>query len=134
MIGAARLVPPIVHQWLPLSGPCSHSIPVLSCTASPVYGSASAETSATARLVPHPMAGQPEACSCQEGAPNSSLQPPPPAPNPSRLPAFSPPSFQTVSPKYAPPVSNSSLVPPTATTCGEDAGYSTKPRLLAVGP
>ena len=42
------------------------------------------------------------------------LQPPPPAPEP----------FQTVSPCQVPPSpSGARRVPPTATTCGEEAGY-----------
>ena len=48
--------------------PCRHSLPVVSCTARPVYGSASADTSATARLVPHPKVDHVEAACCQDAA------------------------------------------------------------------
>src|SRR6266576_2105775 len=109
MIGDERLVPPIVHQC---SFNSSHSAPE-SCTAKPVYGSASADTSATARPPEQPTAPQLARSSCQAGAANVTLQPPPPAPLP----------FHTVSPVQT-PLLRLKRVPPTATTSGEEAGNS----------
>ena len=51
---------------------------------------------------------------CQRRAGKIVLQPPPPAPSP----------FQTVSPSQMLPGPSFSRVPPTATTCGEEAGNS----------
>src|SRR5690348_7827323 len=60
------------------------------------------------------MALQSAPCCCQAGAVKTTLQPPPPAPDP----------FQTDSPCQVPPASSvASRVPPTDTTCGDEAGY-----------
>jgi hypothetical protein len=94
MSGEARLVPPTWTQP-PL---------LLSYTAAPVLGSASAETSATVRLE------QPESC-CHEGFASKAEQPEP-APD------------QADSETHVEPLTFS-VVPPTAVTFGDAAGYST---------
>src|SRR6476469_491073 len=119
MIGAATLVPPIIVQ------PRLPSYSVESYTATPVYGSASAETSATARRDPQPTAGHAAKLCCHVSAVKLALQPPPPAPNPSGRPFRQPPSFRTLSRSQALDVAFSfRRVPPTAITWGELAGYS----------
>src|SRR5689334_21795574 len=96
--GAATLVPPNTSQpaLLRLTGPY---------TATPVLGSATAETSATVRF-------EQPASVCQVGLPNTVLQP---------LPA----PLHTVSVQPRVLAAALSEVPPTAVTCGDDAGYST---------
>src|SRR5205809_2453761 len=96
--GADTLVPPNTIQpeaWR-LVGPY---------TATPVLGSAIADTSAAARML------QPGSC-CQLGLANTVLQP---------LPA--PLHAVSLQPRALP--SRTRWVPPTAVTCGDDAGYST---------
>src|SRR5882724_12649466 len=96
--GAATLVPPNTSQAerLALAGPK---------TATPVLGSATAETSATVRRA------QPESV-CQVGLAYTALHP---------LPA----PLQAVSLQPRVLLLRTRLVPPTAVTCGEDAGNST---------
>src|ERR1700684_3228847 len=74
----------------------------------PVLGSPSIATSGTPRSAA--LAG----CTplSQAGAVSKPLTPPPP-------------EYQDTSPWYAPPACVTSVVPPTATTYGEAAGYST---------
>ena len=91
-------MPPNTSQpeFLPRAGPY---------TATPVLGSATAETSATVRLL------QPVSV-CQLGLLNTVLQP---------LPA----PLQAVSVKPRAFVAFLRLVPPTAVTCGDEAGNCT---------
>src|ERR1700694_3962514 len=119
MIGEATLVPPIIAQPFSPSG-----VTVESYTATPLYGSASAAMSATARFPGQPTEDHPGTPSAQFVAAKRALHPPPPAPEPSSVTPLEPPSFQTVSPSH-PPVSAFSArrVPPTPITCGELAGY-----------
>src|SRR5690348_8639108 len=105
MRGAPTLVPPTL---------CIRFFcPKLSMTRTPVAGSATAETSAPARLaqlvVIFPCW---TACACQGGILNRVLQPPP-APSLAFV-------FQAVSVP-----SGLSVVPPTLTTLGQFAGFST---------
>ena len=102
--GAARLVPPI---WNHPVAPPWPGTGVDVKIAVPVVGSASAETSATARWLPHPAA--PAAVACHEAARKRELQP---------LPA----ELQADSPPYEPSARRFRCVPPTATTFGNDAG------------
>ena len=95
MIGAATLVPPkTYHPLLPVDpGPY---------TETPVLGSATAATSPTVRL-PQPLSV------CHDGFAKTVLQP---------LPV----PFHTVSLQPRELLAGVRLVPPTATTCGDDAG------------
>src|ERR1700689_3101392 len=109
MIGEATLVPPI----------SIHSGTTVFPSSSTGTESASAETSATARIEPQPTADQPGVCDCHAGAAKSLLQPPPPPPLSSGI---SEGSFQTSSLCHSPASFTLSFVPPTAITCGEEAG------------
>src|SRR5258706_9866159 len=100
MMGDATLVPPNTYQ---LFAPVD---PYESYTATPVLGSATAETSASIRCA------QPVSC-CQDGFPKYALQP---------LPA--PLHALSVQPRLV-PAAPMRLVPPTATTCPSAAGNST---------
>ncbi|MCO1465100.1 hypothetical protein L0Y93_26510 [Burkholderia multivorans] len=75
----------------------------------PVLCAASNDTSGKRRLLPD----------CHAGAGSSVLTPPPVAHS---LPLLSSPSFQTVSLENAPPDVVYSVVPPIASTCGDEAG------------
>ena len=106
MIGAAALVPPTVPQPLKHLPPSALRLEQLeSYTDTPVFGSATAETSATVRLA-HPLSV------CQGGL-ASYFEQPLPAP------------FHTVSFHPRGLLSRLSVVPPTAVTYGDAAGYST---------
>src|SRR5690349_7184816 len=94
MIGADALVPPTVIHW------------PMNITATPVFGSATAETSATVRRA------QPVSV-CQAGLGSKALQP-----LPAPLHALSRQPRVVVA-------SRVSEVPPTAVTFGEDAGHET---------
>src|SRR5262245_3889280 len=98
MTGAATLVPPNTSQP-------ERFFAVGAYTATPVLGSAIAETSATLRFE-HP------ASVCQLGLPNTVLQP---LPAPAHAVSLQPRALAAVL----------SEVPPTAVTCGDDAGNET---------
>src|SRR3954451_22326196 len=100
MIGAEELVPPKTSQ------PTYPWYDVESYTATPVLGSATADTSAFALRV-HPVT----ALSCQASA--FAVEQPLPAP------------FHAVSPQPRALLLRTRCVPPTATTCEKDAGAST---------
>src|SRR5581483_1589685 len=99
MIGDATLVPPKISHEPP--------VPYVSYTHTPVLGSATAETSATLRR-------EQLASVCHAGLASYALQP---------LPA----PLHAVSVAFRVPVAVNCcrLVPPTAVTYGDDAGYST---------
>src|SRR5271165_2898974 len=91
----------------------------------PVYGSPTAATSLSTRLVPQAVLDHPGAACCHEGAVKRALHPPPLAlnclnPEPDGRPL----SFQTVSFLRRPAPVSDSAVPPTATTDGSEAGAS----------
>src|SRR5689334_6754243 len=91
----------------------------------PVYGSPTAETSLSRRLVPQAVLAHAASPCCQEGAADSVLHPPPPAAkrlNSSR--EGRPLLFHTVSLLRAPVSVSCSDVPPVATTEGSEAGES----------
>src|ERR1035437_5577748 len=98
MIGAETLVPPSTYQ-LPLSA-----------TATPVFGSATADTSAWVRKVPQAPVG------CHDGFVSYAEQPPP-------VPPRSFPQADSVQPAAMLPAR---LVPPTAVTSGAAAGAATR--------
>src|ERR1700747_90669 len=94
----------------------------------PVYGSATAATSLSRRMLAHAAPDQPGAPCCHEGAVKTVLHPPPLAPNCCNFdPEGGPLSFQTDSLERAPALVSFSDVPPTATTVGSDAGASGRP-------
>src|SRR5690348_10808567 len=101
MIGAAALVPPNSSQ------PDCFAYAVLSYTATPVPGSATAATSATARLA-QPVATP--ACPASAG-----LYAEQPEPEP----------LHTVSDQPRVPLARLRVVPPTAVTYRDEAGYCT---------
>src|SRR5215831_8567394 len=99
MIGAATLVPPKTKNVPP--------VPNVSATATPVFGSATAATSATARRA------QLVATPFWKAGLASTAEQPEPAP------------LHTVSPQPRALLLRTRWVPPTAVTNGEAAGYST---------
>ena len=99
MIGAPTLVPPKTYHLPPAVPPL---IPAHHTPQTPVFGSATAATSPTVRL-PQPLSV------CHDGFAKTVLQP---------LPV----PFHTVSLQPRELLAGVRLVPPTATTCGDDAG------------
>jgi len=95
MIGAPALVPPKTYHALAPVEPGAY-------TATPVFGSATAATSPAVRLA-QPLS------TCHDGFAKTVLQP---------LPV----PFHTVSLQPRELLAEVRLVPPTATTCGDDAG------------
>src|SRR5580658_1456676 len=106
IIGAARLVPPDVHQ------PTAPSTGVVSKTGTPVFGSPSRATSGTARAPSQPTPKYGAKAAWAALACSYALHPPPPL-------------LQANSEIKVPANDAWSSVPPTATTSGDAAGYST---------
>src|ERR1035437_2801571 len=92
----------------------------------PVYGSATAATSLSRRLVPQAVFVQPGVSCCHEGAVSRVLHPPPVAEYCSNSSSYEgrPLSFHTDSLLRVPFSFSLRDVPPTATTVGSDAGVS----------